>query len=236
MNEKTCQCQFHHLSIGYDKHSLIQDLNLTIHNGDYIGIIGENGTGKSTLIQTLLGFIPAVSGKITWNTARKRIGYLPQQKAIQRDFPASVEEIVLSGLLAERRHTIRYRKEDKHKAMKAMEQIGITSLAKCCYGELSGGQQQKVLLARALCTPKDLLILDEPVTGLDIYAIQNFYQTIHEINRLLSTTILMVTHDIDKISKVSDYLLQFHLDGSYEYKQNRQEGGNLHEGIDQYIL
>lgn len=201
-------CQ--NLTVGYDGRAILKDINFTVNRGDYLCIIGENGAGKTTLLRTLLGLQPPVSGKILFGDGleRKRCGYLPQQTVIQRDFPASVSEIVLSG--CQNRCGLRpfYRKEEKEYAHKMMEKMGIVHLADKCYRELSGGQQQRTLLARALCATQEMLFLDEPVSGLDPVATEEMYRLIEQINREDHITILMISHDIKAAVAYADHILE----------------------------
>lgn len=177
------ECQ--NLTVGYDGRAILKDINFTVNRGDYLCIIGENGAGKTTLLRTLLGLQPPVSGKILFGDGleRKGCGYLPQQTVIQRDFPASVSEIVLSGCQNRCGLWPFYRKEEKEYAHKMLEKLGIAHLADKCYRELSGGQQQRTLLARALCATQEMLFLDEPVSGLDPAATEEMYRLIEQINR-----------------------------------------------------
>lgn len=202
------ECQ--NLTVGYDGRAILKDINFTVNRGDYLCIIGENGAGKTTLLRTLLGLQPPVSGKILFGDVleRKRCGYLPQQTVIQRDFPASVSEIVLSG--CQNRCGLRpfYRKEEKEYAHKMMEKMGIVHLADKCYRELSGGQQQRTLLARALCATQEMLFLDEPVSGLDPVATEEMYRLIEQINREDHITILMISHDIKAAVAYADHILE----------------------------
>ena len=196
------------LSLGYDAQALVEDLNLSINAGDYLCILGENGSGKSTFMKTLLGLQEPISGEILAGDGLKRseIGYLPQQTVVQRDFPASVREIVMSGFLG--RHGLRpsYTKEEKMQAKENMEQMGIADLADRCYRELSGGQQQRVLLARALCATRKLLLLDEPVSGLDPRATAEMYELIRDLNRE-GITIIMISHDIEAALNYASHIL-----------------------------
>ena len=156
-------------SLGYEDGTVAENLNFTINKGDYLCILGENGSGKSTLIKAILGLKPQISGELNWcgDVKKNEVGYLPQQTVVQKDFPASVREIVRSGCLAKCGLRPFYSKEEKELAENTMKQLEIDKLAKRCYRELSGGQQQRVLLARALCATRKMLLLDEPVTGLD---------------------------------------------------------------------
>lgn len=183
-------------SMGYEGKIVLSNINLKINEGDYVCIVGENGSGKTTLMKCLLGLLPVQSGSISFGDGLKqcKIGYLPQQTVLQKDFPASVSEVVLSGCLNKKR-TLFYSKEQKETAAKNMELTGIYPLRKKCFRELSGGQRQRVLLARALCATHKLLILDEPVTGLDPKASSDMYALIKNLNKN-GITIIMVSHDI----------------------------------------
>ncbi len=190
-----------HVDFGYENHDAVIDLNMEVCPGDYLCIVGENGSGKSTLIKGLLGLLKPTGGslKIDEDLRRTGIGYLPQQTAAQRDFPASVREVVLSGCLSRRGSRPFYSREEKQLAAENMRRLGIEDLGRRCYRELSGGQQQRVLIARALCATRRMLILDEPVTGLDPSAIQDFYHLVRQLNREEHVTILMVTHDVGNV-------------------------------------
>lgn len=190
-----------HVDFGYENHDAVIDLNMEVCPGDYLCIVGENGSGKSTLIKGLLGLLKPTGGslKIDEDLRRTGIGYLPQQTAAQRDFPASVREVVLSGCLSRRGSRPFYSREEKQLTAENMRRLGIEDLGRRCYRELSGGQQQRVLIARALCATRQMLILDEPVTGLDPSAIQDFYHLVRQLNREEHVTILMVTHDVGNV-------------------------------------
>lgn len=183
-------------SMGYEGKTVLSDINLKINEGDYVCIVGENGSGKTTLMKCLLGLMSVQGGSISYGDGLKQceIGYLPQQTVLQKDFPASVSEVVFSGCLNQK-HTLFYSKEQKESAAKNMELTGIYQLRKKCFRELSGGQRQRVLLARALCATHKLLILDEPVTGLDPKASSDMYALIKNLNKN-GITIIMVSHDI----------------------------------------
>ena len=187
------------VSIGYEGQTIVRDLNFEIGQGDYLCIVGENGSGKSTLVKSLLGLKAVDSGKIEFGDGlkQKEIGYLPQQNDFQKDFPASVYEVVLSGRLNSRGFRPFYTATDKAEAAEKMEMLGITDLRGQCFRDLSGGQKQRVLLARALCATKKLLLLDEPVTGLDPIVTAEFYQLIQKINRESGIAVVMVSHDIE---------------------------------------
>ncbi len=188
---------FLNLSIGYENTIVLDNLSFEIEKGDYLAIIGENGAGKSTLLKTMLGLIPPIKGKVVFSNELKRteVGYLPQQTLAQRDFPASVYEVVLSGCLARNGLRPFYSKKDKELAKANIQKMGLEGFEKRCYRELSGGQQQRVLLARALCSSDKLLVLDEPVTGLDPKVTNQLYEEINNLNKE-GITIIMISHDL----------------------------------------
>ena len=182
----------------YDSSFVVEDLSFSVEQGDYLCIVGENGSGKSTLVKSILGLKETAKGHLHMGDGltSKQIGYLPQQTTAQRDFPASVWEVVLSGCLAEKNGGIFFTKKQKEIALENMKKLDITHLKNKCYRELSGGQQQRVLLARALCATGKLLLLDEPVTGLDPVVTAEFYSLIRKINVDFGITIIMVSHDL----------------------------------------
>ena len=196
------------LSLGYDSHTIVENLNFSVNAGDYLCIIGENGSGKTTLMKTLLHLQEPISGQILTGDGLKsnEIGYLPQQTVVQKDFPASVREIVLSGCQARCGLRPFYNKAEKLLAAKNMERMGITSLANRCYRDLSGGQQQRVLLARGLCATRKVLLLDEPVSGLDPKATAGMYSLISELNHE-GITIIMISHDILAAVRYASHIL-----------------------------
>ncbi|MBQ1901264.1 MAG: ABC transporter ATP-binding protein [Lachnospiraceae bacterium] len=189
------------LSIGYDGRTILSNIDFKIHSGDYFCIVGENGSGKSTLMKTILGLQPAISGEIVFGDGlnKSQIGYLPQQTDLQKDFPASVYEIVLSGCQSHLGKHFFYSKAQKKTALMNMEKMGISHLKNRCFRELSGGQKQRVLLSRALCATTRVLLLDEPVAGLDPTMTADMYQLIKELNDD-GMTIIMISHDIANIS------------------------------------
>ena len=197
------------LCVGYDGKAVLQDLNFAAFSGDYLCIVGENGSGKSTLMKTILGLQQRVRGRIlTLDGLRKHeIGYLPQQTQVQKDFPASVREFVLSGCQGRCGSRPFYNKEEKQLAADAMEKMQIAQLAKRCYRELSGGQQQRVLLARALCATRKMLLLDEPVSGLDPKVTAEMYALIEKLNREDGITVIMISHDIAAAVKYASHIL-----------------------------
>lgn len=199
--------EFKDVTLGYENRIVAKELNFTVNQGDYLCIVGENGTGKSTLLKTMLGLIKPIDGKVDVTIPGKGVGYLPQQTEAQKDFPASVWEVVLSGVLNGKRKNPFYTKADKECAINNMKKLGILDLKKHCYRELSGGQQQRVVLARALCATDSILILDEPVTGLDPVASKEFYGTISQLNKEENVTIIMVTHDIKNALNYATHIL-----------------------------
>ena len=198
-----------HVSIGYEGQTVVKDLNFTIEKGDYLCIVGENGSGKSTLVKSLLGLKNVEEGRITFGDGLRQneIGYLPQQNDTQKDFPASVYEVVLSGRLNSRGFSPFYTAEDKKEAKEKMKLLGIQDLERQCFRDLSGGQKQRALLARALCATKSLLLLDEPVSGLDPIMTGEFYQLIRKINRDSGIAVVMVSHDIESAVEDATHIL-----------------------------
>ena len=186
------------ISLGYEGQSVLTHLDLTVRAGDYLCIVGDNGSGKSTLLRGLLGLLPPQSGEI-WRAPELQkgaVGYLPQQTKAQKDFPATVFEVVLSGFLNRKGMHFFYSAAQKSEALMNMGKLGILELKDACYRDLSGGQQQRVLLARALCAASRLLILDEPITGLDPAAAQDLYKTLAYLNQKEGMAVVMVTHDL----------------------------------------
>lgn len=197
------------LSLGYEGVPIVEGLSFTVNHGDYLYIVGENGSGKSTLMKTLLHLHAPLAGSITTGDglAPNEIGYLPQQTAVQRDFPASVWEIVLSGFSARCGLRPFYRRDEKKRARKNIEKMGVSHLAKRCFRELSGGQQQRVLLARALCATEKMLLLDEPISGLDPRGAAEMYDLIAALNRD-GTSVIMISHDIAAAQKYASHILE----------------------------
>ena len=196
------------LSLGYDSHAIVENLNFSVKLGDYLCIVGENGSGKTTLMKTLLHLQEPVSGRILIGDGLKKneIGYLPQQTVVQKDFPASVREIVLSGCQGRCGLRPFYNKAEKQLAETNMDRMGILPLRDRCYRELSGGQQQRVLLARALCAAEKVLLLDEPVAGLDPKVTSEMYDLIENLNRE-GITIIMISHDIAAAIRYASHIL-----------------------------
>lgn len=197
------------LSFTYDQTTVIENLNFAVQSGDYLCIVGENGSGKSTLLKGILQLKQPASGEIRFSDDLKpnEIGYLPQQTPIQKDFSASVYEVVLSGCLNQCGFRPFYNREEKQRAQTMMKKLGIEAFKNRCYRELSGGQQQRVLLARALCATKKILVLDEPMAGLDPVVTQELYELIEKINRELQITIVMVSHDLSNSVRYATHIL-----------------------------
>lgn len=209
------------LAIGYDGKIIASNINFEIQKGDYLCIVGENGAGKSTLVKTLLHLQDALDGEIVNDQGLHsyEIGYLPQQTMVQRDFPATVWEIVLSGTLGKCGRSPVYRKEQKELAGTNLKKLNMWDMRKRCYRSLSGGQQQRVLLARALCATSKVLLLDEPVTGLDPKITAEFYQLTKELNQK-GTAVIMVTHDVHAISYASHVL---HVDEEHMFYGTKEQ-------------
>jgi ABC superfamily ATP binding cassette transporter, ABC protein len=197
------------IGFSYEGKVVLEDIHFSVEKGDYLCIVGENGAGKSTLLKGILGLKKPNEGEIILGDGLKRqdIGYLPQQTEAQKDFPASVYEVVESGCLNKLSVFPFYRKEDKKRVEDALRFLNIENLRKSCYRELSGGQQQRVLLARALCAGSKLLILDEPVAGLDPKAQTELYDLIDRLNKELKITIIMVSHDVKEVVQRAKHIL-----------------------------
>lgn len=212
MSYITCE----NLVLGYEGIPVAENISFVVNKGDYLCILGENGAGKSTLMKTILGLTPLMDGTIVYGEGLEKfeIGYLPQQTFVQKDFPASVWEIVLSGTLSKCGWRAFFGKAEKKLAEENMKRMDIWALKKACYRNLSGGQQQRVLLARALCASSKLLVLDEPVTGLDPKVTVEFYQLIKDLNNE-GLTIIMVSHDILAAVKYASHVLHVEKEQSF---------------------
>ncbi|MCD7825141.1 MAG: ABC transporter ATP-binding protein [Clostridiaceae bacterium] len=202
-------------ALGYDSQPILEHFDFQVSAGEYVCVVGENGSGKSTLLKTILGLIHPISGTVQLEESIRRgaVGYLPQQTQVQRQFPASVMEVVLSGFLNQPGRSPFFRKEEKKNAVQQLKRLGIESLKNQCYANLSGGQQQRVLLARALCAASEILVLDEPVTGLDPMAAETMYENLRMLHRD-GMAIMMVTHDIRSAVSQADYILHLN-NGDY---------------------
>lgn len=222
------------LCLGYEGHTVCEDLNFEICKGDYVCIVGDNGSGKSTLVKALLSLKAASGGSIEFcgDITTGDVGYLPQQSEAQKDFPASVEEVVLSGCISRLGKRCFMGKAERLEAMQNMKMMGIYELAGKSYRELSGGQQQRVLLARALCAAKKILLLDEPVSGLDPHATAEMYELIHHLNKHTHTTIIMVTHDIENALRDANKVLRMSARPEFFESVTEYRGAYLSGGED----
>ena len=207
--ETDAQLSCRDLCLGYEGREIVHKLNFAVRKGDYLCIVGENGSGKTTLMKTLLGLLPPMNGTVETGSGleKNEVGYLPQQTLVQRDFPASVWEIVISGCQGRMGLKPFYGPAEKKLAQAAIDRMHLTALAQSSYRDLSGGQQQRVLLARALCATRKLLLLDEPVAGLDPAVTQDLYQIIAELNRKDGITVIMISHDIAAALKYATHVL-----------------------------
>lgn len=203
--------------LSYENTSVIEDLSFSVEQGDYLCIVGENGSGKSTLIKAILGLKDTAKGHLHMGDGltSRQIGYLPQQTTAQKDFPASVYEVVLSGCIANKGKRPFFGKQHKKSAFENMKKLDILSVKNKCYRELSGGQQQRVLLARALCATGKLILLDEPVTGLDPIVTAEFYSLIKKLNKDYGITIIMVSHDLYSAVNNASHILHLKKTGSF---------------------
>lgn len=198
-----------HLSMSYERTKVLSDVNFTLCEGEWLSIVGENGSGKTTLLKGIAGLLPPAEGQIEFcgGVTRSTIGYLPQQTAIQRDFPACVHEVVMSGCTGRKKVFGFHTAADKARAKAALKELGLEGMLHRPYCDLSGGQQQRVLLARALCATEKLLILDEPVTGLDPLVAAELYECIRHLNKDKNVAVIMVSHDVNGAVKNSDKIL-----------------------------
>lgn len=225
MSKTIISCK--NLCAGYDRHTILKNISFDICEGDYICIVGENGSGKSTLIKTLTGIIPFKSGHLHYlNIKRNEIGYLPQQSLLNPEFPATVFEVVISGALSQKGFMPFYTKKLKELALNNLDLIGMKEYKNFPFSNLSGGQKQRVLLARALCATRKLLVLDEPVNGLDPIVTNDFYKLIGELNYKLNISIIMVSHDVNSAVKYAKKILHLKNGTSYfasteEYAQSK---------------
>ena len=197
------------LTLGYDKKIISSNISFSVNEGDYLCIVGDNGSGKTTLMKAILGLVPPAGGAILRDesVAGDSIGYLPQLTELQRDFPASVEEVVLSGCIGRKSFFPIYSRADRERARSNLKRLGIDELSGRPYSELSGGQQQRVLLARALCAADRMLMLDEPVAGLDPSATDDMYGIIDSLNRDDKMTVIMISHDVRSAVRYASHIL-----------------------------
>lgn len=201
-----------HICVAYEGKKVVDHVSFEVEHGDYLCIVGENGTGKSSLVKAMLGLVPTCCGKAEFNlkNGKKRIGYLPQQTLLQKDFPASVWETVISGCLSGMKFPKIYGKAQKELAETYMKYLDIYDLRHKATRDLSGGQRQRVLLARALCAADEILVLDEPVSGLDTNAAKDLYSCLEKLNREKNITVIMISHDMNSAMKYATKIL--HLD------------------------
>ena len=201
------------LSLGYENITVLKDINMTIDENDFICIVGPNGAGKSTLVKGILGLIKPKKGKVIYNNLKQNfIGYMPQETKIDSNFPASVYEIVLSGTLNRLGLRSFYTKKEKMVALNNLKILGIENLKNKNFCDLSGGQRQKVLLARSLCATSKLLILDEPSNNLDSKSKKELYKTIIDLNKNHGITVIMITHDLDHDNLIGNKILSLRED------------------------
>ena len=212
------QIQLKNVTLGYEGMAVAEGVDLTVNEGDYLAIVGQNGSGKSTLMKTILGLAEPLKGEIAFGEGftRRDIGYLPQISPIQKDFPASVKEIVYSGFLNKLGKKPFYSREMKERAEENMELLGIEDLKEACYRDLSGGQQQRVLLARALCATSKMLLVDEPVSGLDPDAQYEMYGILHHLNHNKGVTIIMISHDLVAVDRYANHVLTMGKEVTYK--------------------
>lgn len=217
------------VTIAYDKVNVVENVSLKVLQGDYVCIVGENGSGKSTLIKGILGLTPIRSGKIEFmgSVTKKNIGYLPQHSIAQSNFPASVQEVILSGCLTKNKFKPFYTITDKKNAKQIMKKLSILDLSKKTFGNLSGGQKQRVLLARALLATDKILFLDEPITGLDPIVTAEFYEIIGKLNKQDGMTIIMVSHDLDNAMKYANKILHIKDKGYFYGTKKEYEESNF---------
>lgn len=211
------QLSVEHVSIAYERMTVLKDVSFSVEEGDYVCVLGENGSGKSTLMKGILGLVPLQEGRISFHgeVQRTHVGYLPQQTQTQKDFPASVMEVVLSGCLNSKGIRPFYLKKERSMALYNLKRLGIEELAKKSYRNLSGGQQQRVLLARALCATDKIIFLDEPISGLDPVATSEFYQLIEKLNKENQISVVMVSHDIGAALRSANKVLHIRKEGCF---------------------
>lgn len=221
------QLRCENISVGYEDGIVVSDVSFELNRGDYVCIVGENGAGKSSLLKGILGLAKIQGGKLEYGDGMSRadVGYLPQQKDYQKNFPATVKEVVMSGFLNKMGLRPYYNRAEKAKAMEILSDFGMADYVRASFGNLSGGQKQRVLLARAMCATDKLLLLDEPTTGLDPVATEELYELLKRLNREKKTTILMVSHDLNKA--VSDAGLILHV--------NKRSGCGYFGPADKYL-
>ncbi len=227
------QLECRDLTLGYEGHAVLSRLSFAVNEGDYLCIVGENGSGKTTLMKTILGLLKPMKGTVVFGDGLKEngIGYLPQHTAVQKDFPATVWEIVLSGCQSRLGKRPFYSGKEKSLARGKMEKMGISAFSARCYRDLSGGQQQRVLLARALCAAEKLLLLDEPVTGLDPGVTADMYSLIADLNRE-GITVIMISHDISAAVRCASHVLHLGTEVFFGTREEYLESGPARRFLD----
>ncbi len=219
------QIECRDLSLGFEGQVVVEGLNFVVHKGDYLCIVGDNGSGKTTLIKTMLGLNKPLKGAIIFTDEKRQIGYLPQQNTMRRDFPATIEEIVMSGFVGKNGLKPFYNKQLKDEALDNMKKVNVEEFKERPFSSLSGGQQQRVLLARALCAARDILLLDEPVSGLDHNSAENMYEIIRQLNKE-GTTIIMITHDLEDVIDDASHILHIGKNVRFESRKGSKEREN----------
>jgi zinc transport system ATP-binding protein len=229
------------VSLSYNGKVAVEDVSIDVLRGDYLCVVGENGSGKTTLIRGLLGLLKPDVGSIEFRgLKRTEVGYLPQQTVVQRDFPASVREVVLTGRLNRHGFFPFYTRRDHARVDEVLERLGIAAQARTAYRDLSGGQKQRVLLARALCAAGELLMLDEPVTGLDPVMASGMYELFEKLNRD-GMTLVMISHDLKSALRYGNRILHMRRRALFygttsEYVltdvYRRMNGGDDNDGLD----
>jgi len=208
--------ELNNVTLGYDDHIVLKDINMEINDKDFICVVGPNGSGKSTLVKGILGLIKPLKGKIKYNSLKRNfVGYMPQETKVDNNFPASVFEIVLSGALNQIGFKIFYTKKEKELAEKNLKLLNIYDLKNKNFCDLSGGQRQKVLLARAITSTKKLIILDEPSNNLDSVSKKDLYNTIVSLNKDHNIAVIMITHDLDHDNLIGNKILSLREDEMY---------------------
>lgn len=206
--------QIKNLTFSYPtKKDALKNINIQIEKGKFTCIVGENGSGKSTLLKCILGLNKGYTGEVI---KEKHIGYLPQKSEIQANFPATIEEVVLSGTISSHINSIFYKKSDKENAKNIMQKLGVYDIRKKCFADLSGGQQQRVLIARSLCATKEIIVLDEPTNGLDPSIAKQIYELLHKLKKEDNISVLMVSHDIERALNYADTVIELQ-DGEVKF-------------------
>ena len=214
------------LSFSYHKQKILEDINLSVEEKDFLAIIGPNGGGKSTLLKLILGINPVKSGTVlTFGEVPQKnlskIGYVPQNTNVNTDFPIKVIEVVLMGHIGTKRPLFGYAKEERLCAMGALAQVGMEEFAEVKIGELSGGQRQRVMIARALCAHPQILILDEPTSSIDIDGQKQIYELLKELNSYI--TIIVVSHDISVIMQYANTVVHINKRLTFHDMSGKQE-------------